>query len=246
MPTEPTAAPTEGPLDLVAELLAAAPADDGRTGTRRLLGALVARSADLVHGAEWCSITVMRSESLTTLATSHDDALAADQVQYELGSGPCVDAVVEDHVFRTGAVQDDPRWPEYGQRVHREVGVTSVHARRLVLPDGNGSVAALNLYATAPDAFDERSERDALLLATQCSLLVSAYLAHERAEHLEKALTSNREIGVAVGVLMAAHRVPHEEAFAMLRLVSQDTNRKIRDLAAEVARTGELPRPTSR
>lgn len=242
MATDLTPAPAEDPLGLVAELLDDTRTEDGTTGARRLLGELVARSADLVRGADWCSITVMRSEALTTLATSHDDALAADQVQYELGSGPCVDAVVEDHVFLTGAVHEDPRWPAYGRRVHAEVGVTSVLAQRLVLPDGNGSVAALNLYGTAPDAFDETSRRQALLLATQCSLLVSAYLAHQRVAHLERALASNREIGVAVGVLMAAHRVPHDEAFAMLRLTSQDTNRKIRDLAAEVATTGELPR----
>ncbi|GIL37236.1 GAF and ANTAR domain-containing protein [Phycicoccus sp. DTK01] len=228
-------------LDLVSDLLEEGRLRPDGLGTRRLLGELVRRGVEVVPGAEWCSITAMRSESLTTLATSHDEALAADQVQYDIGSGPCVDAVVEDHVFLTRRVHEDARWPEYGRRVHAEVGVGSVLAQRLTLVDGTDTVAALNIYSTREDAFGAESLRQALLLATQCSLLVAAYLAHGRSENLLRALDSNREIGVAVGVLMARHRVTREEAFAMLRVASQAANRKIRDLASEVADTGDLP-----
>jgi hypothetical protein len=232
-------------LGVVAELLAAAGRQDEGLTTRRLIGDLVARGAQLVPGADWCSITIMRSGSLRTLAASHDEALEADEVQYEVGSGPCVDAAVRDHVFVTGRIEDDPRWPEYGRRVHHEVGVTSVLAQRLTLPDGNSSLAALNLYACAPDAFGPLAMREGLLLATQCSLLVAAHLAHDRAENLTKALASNREIGTAIGILMARHRISRDEALGILRVVSQDSNRKVSAVAADVADTGELP-PTRR
>ncbi|MBD3783020.1 MAG: GAF and ANTAR domain-containing protein [Micrococcales bacterium] len=227
-------------LGVVSDLLTAGRGQPEGLGTRQLLGRLVQRGVDLVPGADWCSITVMRSQSLSTLATSHDEALQADEVQYALGSGPCVDAVARDHVFVTGRVHEDARWPEYGRRVHEEVGVSSVLSQRLTLLDGNEAVAALNVYSRSPDAFGALAMRDGLLLATQCSLLVAAHLAHDRAENLTRALGSNREIGVAVGILMARHRVTREEAFGMLRVVSQDTNRKIRDVASDVAATGTL------
>lgn len=228
-------------LGVVADLLSAARRAPEGLSTRRLLGELVGRGAHLVPGADWCSITVMRSETLRTLAASHDEALEADEVQYDIGSGPCVDAVVRDHVFVTGRVQDDPRWPEYGRRVHEALGVSSVLAQRLTLPDGNQSVAALNIYSRTPDAFGALAMREGLLLATQCSLLVAAHLAHDRAENLTRALTSNRDIGVAIGILMSRHRITRDEALGMLRVVSQDANRRLSDIAADVADIGDLP-----
>ena len=64
------------------------------------------------------------------------------------------------------------------------------------------------------------------------------------AEQLELALSSNREIGVAVGILMANHKLTDEQAFDLLSRVSQQTNRKLRLVALEVARAGviDLPR----
>jgi AmiR/NasT family two-component response regulator len=64
---------------------------------------------------------------------------------------------------------------------------------------------------------------------------------HDKTANLEKALQSNREIGVAMGILMARHAVSQQQAFDVLRTVSQTTHRKLRDVAGDVALTGELP-----
>lgn len=63
------------------------------------------------------------------------------------------------------------------------------------------------------------------------------------AENLEVALTSNREISVAVGILMANHKITGAEAFERLRRASQASNRKLRTIAVEVARTGVIELP---
>lgn len=62
-----------------------------------------------------------------------------------------------------------------------------------------------------------------------------------RARNLEEALTTNREIGQAIGILMATHHVTAEQAFEQLRTASQHTHRKLREIAADVAETGALP-----
>ena len=152
-----------------------------------------------------------------------------------------MDAAVDDSVYVTGAVDQDDRWPEYGRRVHEEVGVCSVMAHRLVLLDDSDVVAALNIYSRDTDAFDDDAVRQGTLFATQCSLLVSTHLAADRSDNLTKALGSNREIGMAMGVLMARRHVTRDEAFAMLRRSSQDSNRKVTEVAADVVDTGELP-----
>lgn len=102
-------------------------------------------------------------------------------------------------------------------------------------------VAALNCYTDTPHALGVEALWMGTMLATHSSLAVSVALSQDRAENLEKAVRSNREIGTAVGVLMAQHRVTREQAFDLLRLASQDTNRKLAEVATEVADTGALP-----
>ncbi|HEY4992253.1 MAG TPA: ANTAR domain-containing protein [Nakamurella sp.] len=65
--------------------------------------------------------------------------------------------------------------------------------------------------------------------------------AVDRATHLDAALVTNRRIGTAVGILMAQRKIPSDQAFELLSTASQQAQRKLRDLADEVTRTGTLP-----
>lgn len=62
-------------------------------------------------------------------------------------------------------------------------------------------------------------------------------------ENLEVALRSNREISVAVGILMVTRALSTDSAFELLRHVSQHTNTKLRAIALEVTRLGALDVP---
>ncbi len=64
--------------------------------------------------------------------------------------------------------------------------------------------------------------------------------ALDQAANLQIALTSNRQIGTALGILMASHKITDTAAFALLRNASQHTHRKLRDIADEVVQTGCL------
>jgi signal transduction histidine kinase/DNA-binding response OmpR family regulator len=69
--------------------------------------------------------------------------------------------------------------------------------------------------------------------------------ADERTAQVRGGLQSNRVIGTAIGILMTTHRLSTEQGFALLVAASQHSNRKLRDLAADVISTGRLPfRPT--
>jgi AmiR/NasT family two-component response regulator len=63
--------------------------------------------------------------------------------------------------------------------------------------------------------------------------------AHAHAEHLQRALVTNRQIGMAMGILMERHRLTPEQAFDHLRRLSQQRNVKLRDLAEQIIYTGE-------
>jgi AmiR/NasT family two-component response regulator len=92
----------------------------------------------------------------------------------------------------------------------------------------------LNVYADHADAFDDHDIMSGLLLAVHGASAVEAIAAREEAEHLRRALISNRRIGMAMGILMAGDKVTDAQAFDLLRIASQSCNRKIVDIAQDV------------
>jgi len=212
-------------------------------GPERTPDALVEVAVRHVPGASWASMTTLRRQTFTTVAATDDRARRADNLQYELRSGPCVDAILDDTLYAPRDLREDDRWPEYGRRVAADLGVLSMLSYRLTL-DVDDVVAGLNIYGLETNAFGEPSREMGLLLATHASLAVSSALNRARADNLEQALESNRDIGVAMGVLMTAHRLTRQQAFDVLRVASQHTNRKLRDIALDVAETGTLDLPS--
>ena len=72
-----------------------------------------------------------RAGSRTGTSTDAACPERADALQYELGHGPCVDAVLEDTANISGDVAADQRWGQWGPRVTADLGVRSVLAYRL-------------------------------------------------------------------------------------------------------------------
>ena len=205
-------------------------------------------AVERVPGAEYAGITSgRRRDKLATVAATAELVHRVDSIQYELGTGPCVDAAVDNTSFNAPDLRHDSRWPEFGRRAVELTGIVSMLSIRLYIESDRELIAGLNMYASSPAAFGEDSETVGLLLATHGALAVAGAMSREKAENLMTALQSSREIGIAMGVLMAQNKVTREQAFDLLRIVSQHTHRKIADLATEVADTGVLPEvPMSR
>ena len=106
--------------------------------------------------------------------------------------------------------------------------------------------AGLNLYATRPRAFTDQSIATGAMFAAYASMALLAAARHDTTNHLTRALETNREIGVAMGILMANGKLTNQQAFDQLRTASQNLNRKLHDIAADVALTGQLPRSRSK
>ena len=236
----PPADPTSG-LESLAESLAELSRDLRDEPYEAALERLVHRGASELVGARWASVSLLHGGILRTIARTEPRAEAIDRVQYDLGTGPCVDAVLEDSVYVSGDVTKDPVWLSLGKRLHAEFGVRSMLAFRLNLLDRSDALAGLNLSSDRADAFSPDDVHRGMVLATHCALLVTAGLAQRRAGELLEALERNREIGVAVGVLMGRHGLTREGALDLLRIASQRTNRELAEIAVEVADTGLPP-----
>jgi ANTAR domain/GAF domain len=198
-----------------------------------------------IPGVEWASITEGINGRFSTVVATDERARTVDEIQYELGAGPCVDAVLQDTTFRTGRLEDDGRWPEFSRRAPEAVGVHSMLSFRLYLED-DSRIAGLNLYSTRPDALDDTAEIVGTLVATHGAVVIAAATVRDRATQLQTALVNSREIGMAMGVLMATHKLTRDQAFDLLRVASQNANRKLADIATDVVDTGTLSLPHER
>jgi hypothetical protein len=120
---------------------------------------------------------------------------------------------------------------QWSHRVGEDLGIRSVVAQRLNLQDHGDFTAGVNVYSDRAAGFDEQSVAMALILATHAAHVVGENLAEERAEQLRRALESNREMGVAMATLMNAHHLTREQAFGVLRVASQSSNRRLAAIA---------------
>jgi hypothetical protein len=109
-----------------------------------------------------------------------------------------------------------------------------------------GPLGALVHYVTETEAFDEEAEAIASAFGAHAGIA----LTHADLEgNLRTGLRTREEIGRAVGILMERHRVTVGAAFDMLVVASQYSHRKLREVAAWMAETGEVPTaliPTAR
>lgn len=204
--------------------------------------AIVQAALHTIEGTEQADVSILRGNQFRTVAPSSDLAVRVDAIQYELRSGPCVDAVLEETIFRTGSLEDDLRWPEFGRRAAAEEGVHSMLALRLYLEEDE-TIGGLNLYSTKHHAFTEESAIVGAIFTVHAAIALAGARSRDQVQNLQAALGSNREIGVAIGILMSRHRITQQQAFDLLRMASQHSQRKLRDIASDVAETGMLDFP---
>ncbi|MGY1696874.1 GAF and ANTAR domain-containing protein [Geodermatophilus sp. SYSU D00814] len=201
-----------------------------------VLGEVTRLAAEQVPGVDAASITLVRGDTPLTAAHHGDMALAADEMQYERGHGPCLDAGRGGVQLRIDDMRTETRWPDYTARVV-DVGVLS--SLSTPLPYQGTSIGALNLYATRVDAFVSADAAEAAReVAEAVAVAVANADAHatlgDHARNMELAMQSRAVIEQAKGVLMAQRGVDAEGAFDMLRAASQRYNRKLRDIAAGI------------
>ncbi|HST64259.1 MAG TPA: GAF and ANTAR domain-containing protein [Mycobacteriales bacterium] len=229
----------DGGSALAGQFAAVARALESESSVEATLSRIVEVARLIVPGCHHAGITVLRRGRPETPAATDEVSAAVDAVQYEAGEGPCLSAIVENDTFRTGDLAAETRWPRFSGPAVRRTGVRSVLAYRL-FTEGE-TFGALNLYSRERDAFDDDSVGIGRILTAHAALAFSR--ARERAQisGLEQAVASNRAIGMAIGILMAIRHVGQDEAFDLLRTVSQRTNRKLREIADDVVHTGQLP-----
>jgi transcriptional regulator with GAF, ATPase, and Fis domain len=214
-----------------------------QSGLDDVLSVITRRAVEVVPDAEHAAVSrSTKRGGFETVASTSDLPPRVDAIQYRLKHGPCVDAAIDDAVYRLDDLSVDRRWPEFGREAAEKYNIHSMLSVRLFLEDDD-LIAGLNLYSTKSHAFASPDQTNATLLATHGALAMHAARRRNKIDNLEVALRTSRQIGMAMGILMSTHKVTEEQAFGLLRIASQSTHRKLSDLAAGVVETGTLELP---
>lgn len=200
---------------------------------QELLSDLSQHVVAALDGADGVSVTLLEPGSLGATNAAVE---AADRLQYALQEGPCYDAMRTGKLQWTESAHDDSRWPRLATAFADARAYRSILA--VPLFDGPDVVGVLNVYATDMNVFDETTHRIARVLAGPvAATLADARAYTEQSElvaGLRHAVESHRKIGQAVGVIVVSEGVDPEEAFARLRTRSNNSNRKLHEIAAEI------------
>jgi hypothetical protein len=194
--------------------------------------------SEIVQGCQHAGITLVRGgRTVETAAASSQRAERADRLQYELEEGPGPDSTASQQTIWCPDLQADPRWPNWGPRVVRELGIRSVVCFQLVTTAP--AMGTLSLYAESPDAFDAADLGTGVNVAAHVAV---ALAASRKIDSRDVAIVNRTVIGQAEGILMERYAIDATNAFSVLKRLSQDTQSKLALVAAELVRTRQLPR----
>jgi GAF domain-containing protein len=199
------------------------------------LDQLAALTVKVLPGDVSCGITLRRDRGATTVASSDERARRVDEVQYGHDEGPCLRALATGQAVVVDDLAEDDEWGDY--RIPAlEQGVRS--SLSLPLRAQDTVIGALNIYASAPRAFGPAEQVAARGFADEASRsLELAVRMAERSEmsvHLQAALATRAVIDQALGIIMGQNRCTADEAFELLRGISQNRNVKLRAVASEI------------
>lgn len=176
-----------------------------------------------------------RGGRITTPAFSSLVARESDLAQYETGEGPCLESLREHETVIIDDLETEPRWPDY-RELAMQLGVRSMLSIRLFLYED--SMGVLNFYSSTPHAFGRSAQLYGEVFGAHAAIALKAAIVQGG---LHQAVTSRDVIGQAKGIVMARENLTSQDAFTRLQRLSNEQNRRLRDVAEDIVRTGRMP-----
>jgi GAF domain-containing protein len=217
-------------LRTLTELVGLLPADETFEQT---LHRIVLLACQTVAGCDAASVTLLgNGAGARTVAHTREVALTLDEIQYDLGDGPCLTAATGGEPVEVRSMGSETRWAPFPAAAVAN-GVLSSYSVPLAVRAR--PMGALNMYAGTDGAYDDHARETGVLFGAQAAVAIAnaqVYDASRRlTDQLEEAMRSRAVIEQAKGILMAERGCDPELAFDLLRAASQRENVKLRDIA---------------
>ena len=198
---------------------------------------MVEITPEFFDSCDYVGISLVERDRIRTPAASNEKLRELDELQYEIGEGPCREAIRSHATIIVEDLHADPRWPAWGRLMSEELGIRSSLSFRL-FTRSDDTWGALNVYSRTPNSFTEEDVLHGQTIAAMCAVVLARSINDE---HLARALETRTVIGQATGMIMERYGLDEQTAFNVLRRLSSQDNRKLNDLAQQVVADRTLP-----
>jgi len=175
----------------------------------------------------------------STICASDDTAARIDEMQFDLGEGPCWDAMTTRLPVLSPdlAVTGDASWPLFTSAVQNDPirdEVRAVYAFPLFV--GSLGIGAVDLYSSSVAPLQSSQVTDATQLASLAAWQVlRRILADKPGDDLEPASPHNRrEVHQATGMVLAQLNISATDAALLLRAHAFSNGRTVAEVASDV------------
>jgi hypothetical protein len=213
----------------------AAPADaDGMVGGLRRLCSAAVRALP----ASGAGLSMMTESGMRGVAAASDETSERiDELQFDLGEGPCMDAFASRRPVLEADLEGGgmTRWPLYAAAAHDE-GVRAAFAFPLQV--GAARLGVLDIYRAVPGSLSVEELAQALTFAdVATTMLLDAQedaSPGDAADGLDEALDYHFELHQAQGMVMVQLGVGLAAALALLRAYAYSHDRHLAEVARDV------------
>jgi len=183
------------------------------------------------------AVSVLVGTGQSTVSATDAVATRLDEIQFDLGEGPCWDAMsTRSPVLNPDfASEHSGLWPLFREGVRRDPlssGVRALFAFPLYV--GSLNIGAVDLYADEPRELQDLEVERVSKLAELASWQVLRRIIGDDFDADDLSPLSRREVHQATGMVLAQLDITAEQAMVLLRAHAFSTGRSVRDVATDV------------
>jgi GAF domain-containing protein len=198
---------------------------------------------DTLPGSLGSGVTLMRADGQPGTSAATDPLVdTLDQLQYQVGEGPCLAAWASSAIVKSDDLSTERRWPTWSSRA-ADLGMRSVLSTPM--DAGGASWGAVKVYSEAVGAYDERAEDLLRRFADQAAIFVSnvhtAKSAQRFGDELKATLRSRDVIATARGMVMARRNFDTDRAYRHLIWLARRAHIPLSELAERIVASPTRP-----
>ena len=195
----------------------------------------MAAAVAIIPGTDEGSISVVFAHRrIVSEAATSDFPRQVDAIQEEVQQGPCLDAAYQHQTVRIPDMTTEQRWPLFAARAAK-LGAASMLALQLFVEGDD-----LGASTCSPGTRERSPMNPNRWGCSSPPTPPSPTSAPANRRTPPGALIHRDLIGQAKGMLMERYQISGDRAFLLLTRISQNSNRKLHQVATELVETGTV------
>jgi len=185
------------------------------------------------------SVSVLAGSSgQSTMCSSDATSALLDEMQFDLGAGPCWQALATRMPVLAPPVrvEENTAWPVFSQTLRTDPRNSNVHAFPLAV--GSLDIGAVDLYSNKQGVLTSSQVSNVMELAGLTAWQVLRRILTDGTQGIESedatGVGSRREVHQATGMVLAQMNISASDAALLLRAHAFSTGTSVREVASDI------------